>query len=145
MPVLRHHGLALQRRRRDRALSGDAAAPRRSTGFELKAGKLPRTAVKALLARPRHRAARARALPRRDRRDGARLSPRSIDAQARVARERQSLADRRAHCSRRRGKPAADFDELIAAKERELDPGVRQAARAMAEDPRAATRRTSTW
>ena len=47
---------------------------------------------------------------------------RLIDAQARTARERQSLKTRQERCSRRRARPAADFEELIAAKHGELTP-----------------------
>ena len=69
---LRHHGLALQRRRRDCALPGDRAEtararPRAARG-ETAAGTRPR-----LFARPSDRAAGACALSRRDRADGARL------------------------------------------------------------------------
>ncbi|HEY3850450.1 MAG TPA: fused isobutyryl-CoA mutase/GTPase IcmF [Steroidobacteraceae bacterium] len=89
-------------------------------GLRLEAGKLPRTTVKA--------SSRGRAVVPAERvRYLAEISEtvrgyhRHIDAQARVARERQSLQTVRA-LFERSGKPVAEFGELISAKERELAP-----------------------
>ncbi len=72
---VRHHGLALQRRRRHGALSGHAAAPAGDRASSSAPGKLPPRRGEGLLARPRHRAARAGALSGGDLRIAARLSP----------------------------------------------------------------------
>ncbi|HTB28155.1 MAG TPA: cobalamin-dependent protein, partial [Steroidobacteraceae bacterium] len=89
-------------------------------GLRLKAGKLPRTAVKA--------SSRGRAVVPAERvRYLAEISEtvrgyhRHIDAQARAARERQSLQTVRV-LFERSGKPVAEFGDLISAKERELAP-----------------------
>ena len=89
-------------------------------GLRLKAGKLPRTTVKA--------SSRGRAVVPPERvRYLAEISGtvrdyhRHVAAQARAARERRSLQIARA-LFERSGKPVADFGELIAAKEREITP-----------------------
>ncbi len=81
----------------------------------------PRTAVKASSrGRAVVPAARVRYLGR-DFRETVRGYHRHIDAQARAARERQSLQTVRA-LFERSGKPVAEFGDLISAKERELAP-----------------------
>ena len=89
-------------------------------GLKVKPGKLPRTAVKA--------SSRGRAVvpPERVRylaeiSGGVRDYHRHIDAQARAARERQSLETART-LFERAGKPVAEFGELISAKAGELSP-----------------------
>ena len=89
-------------------------------GLKVKPGKLPRTAVKA--------SSRGRAVvpPERVRylaeiSGGVRDYHRHIDAQARAARERQSLETART-LFERAGKPVAEFGELISAKAAELSP-----------------------
>ena len=111
-------------------------------GLRLKAGQAAANGGEGLLARPGHRAGRARTLSRRDFRDGARLSPPHRRAGAR-ARERQPLQTVRA-LFERSGKPVAGFGDLISAKERELDPGVRKLLEQWPKT-RELYRRTSTW
>jgi len=89
-------------------------------GLKVKPGKLPRTAVKA--------SSRGRAVvpPERVRylaeiSGAVRDYHRHIDAQARAARERQSLETART-LFERAGKPVAEFGELISAKAGELSP-----------------------
>jgi methylmalonyl-CoA mutase len=89
-------------------------------GLKVKPGKLPRTAVKA--------SSRGRAVvpPERVRylaeiSGAVRDYHRHIDAQARAARERQSLETART-LFERAGKPVAEFGELISAKAAELSP-----------------------
>ena len=89
-------------------------------GLKAKTGKLPRTTVKA--------SSRGRAVVPAERvRYLAEISEtvrgyhRLIAAQARAARERQSLETVRT-LFERSGKPVAEFGELISAKERELAP-----------------------
>src|ERR1700677_4164251 len=89
-------------------------------GLKVKAGKLPRTTVKA--------SSRGRAVVPADRvRYLAEISEtvrdyhRHAAAQARAARERQSLETART-LFEGSGKPVADFDELLSAKGRELSP-----------------------
>jgi methylmalonyl-CoA mutase len=89
-------------------------------GLKVKPGKLPRTAVKA--------SSRGRAVVPPDRvRYLAEISGavrdyhRHIAAQARAARERQSLETART-LFERAGKPVAEFGELISAKAGELNP-----------------------
>jgi methylmalonyl-CoA mutase len=89
-------------------------------GLKVKAGKLPRTTVKA--------SSRGRAVVPPDRvrylaeiSEAVRDYHRHIAAQARAARERQSLQTART-LFERSGKPVADFEELISAKGRELSP-----------------------
>ena len=89
-------------------------------GLKVKPGKLPRTAVKA--------SSRGRAVvpPERVRylaeiSGAVRDYHRHIDAQARAARERQSLESART-LFERAGKPVAEFGELISAKAGELSP-----------------------
>ena len=89
-------------------------------GLKVKPGKLPRTAVKA--------SSRGRAVvpPERVRylaeiSGAVRDYHRHIDAQARAARERQSLETART-LFERAGKPVAEFGELISAKAGELNP-----------------------
>jgi methylmalonyl-CoA mutase len=89
-------------------------------GLKVKPGKLPRSAVKA--------SSRGRAVvpPERVRylaeiSGAVRDYHRHIDAQARAARERQSLETART-LFERAGKPVAEFGELISAKAGELSP-----------------------
>jgi methylmalonyl-CoA mutase len=89
-------------------------------GLKVKPGKLPRTQVKA--------SSRGRAIVPAERvRYLAEISQtvrdyhRHTEAQARIARERQSLRTAQA-LFEKAGKPAADFAELISAKSGELSP-----------------------
>jgi methylmalonyl-CoA mutase len=100
------------------ALYQAVAARLEEHGLKLKPGKLPRLAVKA--------SSRGRSIvpPERVRylaeiAETVRGYHRLIDAQARTARERQSLKTAKS-LFEKAGKAAADFDELIAAKHGEL-------------------------
>jgi methylmalonyl-CoA mutase len=95
---VRHHGQPLQRRRRDRAVPGAAAAPG-GAGPEARRGAAAAGGHAPQHAPDAGRAAGARALPGRDRRHRARLqAPRP--PQARLAREVQQLREAPACCTR---------------------------------------------
>ena len=83
------------------ALYQAVAARLEEQGLKLKPGKLPRPGGQGLLARPGDRAAGARALSRRDRRDRARLPPADRCAR-RAPRASASRSKRPRRCSRRR-------------------------------------------
>ena len=94
---VRHDGLALQRRRRDRALPGAGAGTGRE-GPEARAGPPAAGRVAALDRAERDRAAGAGALPGRDRRDRpwlSRLDAGAGDARARAAAVARGEADAR--------------------------------------------------
>ena len=114
---VRHHRRALQRRRRDRALPGASPRSCRRRASSSSAGKLPQVAGKASSSVHVDRAAGARALPRRDRRDACAAITRTRDEQARIARERQQLERRARRCSAG-GKAGAELDALIDAEGR---------------------------
>ena len=120
-----------------------AAAPRRSTGSSSGPASLPRAAVKA--------SSRGRAIvpPERVRylaeiAETVRDYHRQVGAQARIARERQSLATSKALFAAS-GKPAADFDELIAAASSRARRRPRPSCWSSGRRPASCTRRTSTW
>ena len=71
---VRHHGGALQRRRRHRALPGACCRASPSAGLKLEPGRLPRGRGQAVLGQRAIVPADARALSGRDRRRAARLS-----------------------------------------------------------------------
>ena len=132
---VRHHRVALQRRWRHRALPGDL--PRLAEQRpEAEPGRLPAPSTQASTRPSRDRAARAHALPRRDRGGGARLQAACARA-GEIARELQQLTEAQRmlleHARRRRspqaegasgaGVPlAASPDALIAARDAALDP-----------------------
>jgi methylmalonyl-CoA mutase len=102
------------------ALYQAVAARLEEQGLKLKAGRLPRASVRA--------SSRGRAIvpPERVRylaeiAESVRGYHRLVDAQARTARERQSLKTAK-NLFEKAGKAAADFDALIAAKQGELSP-----------------------
>ena len=98
---VRHDRRALQRRRRDRAVPGARCRGWRELGLALERRHAAARSTRAL-ARSQHadRAAGARALPRRDRRHGARLQAARARAGAARARDAAAARERRACCRR---------------------------------------------
>ena len=115
----------------------------RSTGLKLKAGKLPRTAVKA--------SSRGRAVVPAERvrylaeiAETVRDYHRHIDAQARAARERQSLQTART-LFERSGKPVGGIRRADLGQGARARPRRPPSSSSNGRRPASSTRRTSTW
>ena len=94
---VRHDGQPLQRRRRDRAVPGAAAAPRRRSAWRSTPARCPRRARATAPTRCRSCPGARAALPRRHRRHRARLQGAGARAGAPRARD-PAAARRRARC-----------------------------------------------
>jgi methylmalonyl-CoA mutase len=111
-----------------------ALAPRlQEHGLKLKARHAACRESQSVLARPRHRAARARALSGRDRADGARFPP--AGRRSGAHRARAPVLENREEAIREFRQAGRRLRRADRGQERRTDRGRRQAARTMAEDP----------